>query len=114
MDGLQGILIAYEMRIKDPKQREVTFKSSQKNERNKNKSTSPALSSNEESDEEMANFVRNLKRGTGKYKGKIPFKCFKCGNIGHFVTKYPFNNNNEYNYKQRKRYSKGMSFFIEI
>jgi hypothetical protein len=30
--------------------------------------------SDSESDEEEANFVRKLKRGTGKYKGKLPFK----------------------------------------
>jgi hypothetical protein len=28
-----------------------------------------------ESDEEEANFVRRLQRGTKKYKGKLPFKC---------------------------------------
>ena len=35
----------------------------------------------EESDKEEANFVKKLKRGHGKYKGKFPFKCFKCGRI---------------------------------
>ena len=33
------------------------------------------------SDEEEDNFVRKLKRGQGKYKGKLPFKCFKCARI---------------------------------
>jgi len=33
--------------------------------------------------------VRKLKRGTDKYKGKFPFKCFNCGKIGHFTSKCP-------------------------
>ena len=32
---------------------------------------------------------RWLKKGSGKYKDKIPFKCFKCGKIGHFASKCP-------------------------
>ena len=34
------------------------------------------------SDEEEAKFVIRLDRGSGKYKGKIPFKCIKCGRVG--------------------------------
>jgi hypothetical protein len=33
------------------------------------------------------NHFRNLKKGYGKYKGKLPFKCFNCGKVGHFVDK---------------------------
>jgi hypothetical protein len=41
--------------------------------------------------EEIANFMKKLKKGTGKYKGKIPLICFNCGKIGHFANKcsYP-------------------------
>jgi hypothetical protein len=31
--------------------------------------------------------VINLKRGSSKYKGKLPFKCFNCGRVGNFVAK---------------------------
>jgi hypothetical protein len=34
--------------------------------------------------------VRKLKKGYGKYKGKLPFKCFNCGKVGHFLTKCPY------------------------
>jgi hypothetical protein len=34
--------------------------------------------------------VRKFKKVSNKYKGKFPFKCFNCGNIGHFSTKRPY------------------------
>jgi hypothetical protein len=76
MDELHGILTAYEMRIEKDKQekptrKEATFKASKKT---KTKEYKTYDNSDSELDEEEANFVRNLKRGTGKYKGKLPFK----------------------------------------
>ena len=45
--------------------------------------------------------MRKLKRRTGKYKGKLPLKSFKCGRIGHFASKCPYkinpNNDDEKN-----------------
>ena len=38
-------------------------------------------------DEILAKFVRRLTKGSGKYKGKFPFKCFNCGKVGHFTAK---------------------------
>ena len=31
-----------------------------------------------------AMFIRRLKKGSGKYKGNMSFKCFNCGKVGHF------------------------------
>jgi hypothetical protein len=33
--------------------------------------------------------VKRLKKGLGKYTGKLPFKCFNCGRIGNFANKCP-------------------------
>ena len=48
------------------------------------------MNSSNVSDEEEENFVRNIKRVHGKYKGKLTFKCFECGIVGHFSSKFPF------------------------
>jgi hypothetical protein len=58
----------------------------------------------------MENFVRKLKRGTRKYKGMIPFKCFNCGGIGKFSSKFPHKNkesDEEEDPKRKKKNQKG-------
>ena len=77
MDELHRILTAYEMITKQEKtsRKEETFKFSKKTKKNNQKSKSFSCSSCSEdsNDEEEANFVRKLKQGTNKFKGKLPF-----------------------------------------
>ena len=75
IDQLLGTLIAYEMRISKDKSitREASFKEDK--------------SIDSELDDIETKFVRRLKKGSGKYQGKMHFKCFNCGKIGHFSYK---------------------------
>lgn len=92
IDELRGSLTAYEMRKQDelPNSKEAAFKNSKKN--------SITDSEFEDLDEKELNLARKLKRGSRKYKGKIIFKYFSYGKVGHFVAKCPydkFENENE-------------------
>jgi hypothetical protein len=77
INQLLGTLTAYEMRINKDKSstREASFKA--------NKNTDSEL------DDIKEKFVRRLKKGSGKYQGKLPFKLFNYGKIGHFASKCP-------------------------
>jgi len=88
MDELHGILTSYEMRTRKerPTKEEKTFKASKK------KGGKDHVSNEDQSyifDEEITKFMKKLKKGTGKYKEKLPIKCFNCGKVGHFSFKYP-------------------------
>jgi hypothetical protein len=96
MDELHGILTAYEMRIEKHNlvMKEEAFKASKKTKKKNKENPKSECSCRDDSkeDEEMENFVRKLKRGTGKYKGILPLKCFNCGGIGNFYSKCPHKN----------------------
>ena len=85
----------------------------------KNKKKVEAETSNHddsEEDKEEANFVKNLKKGTGKYKGKLPLKWFGCGRIGHFSSKCPYNkhsNGEEESNRKSKEYKKKYKKFFQ-
>ena len=65
-------------RLKESSRKEAAFKASSKKQ-------------SENLDDEDALFIKKIEKGTGKYKGKLPLKCFNCGRIGHFSSKctYP-------------------------
>ena len=56
------------------------------------------------SKEKEDNFVRKLKRGQGKHKGKLPFKCFKCVDIGNFSSKYTYEKNRDSESEEESKY----------
>jgi hypothetical protein len=109
MDELHGILTTYEMRKEKDNlvMKEATFKASNKmNKKDKQKPKSYcSYNDDSEEDEEVADFVRRLKRGTKKYKGMLPLKCFNCDGVGHFANKclYKKNKGNEEDDSKKKR-----------
>ena len=90
---LYGIITVYEMRTEtnNVSRKEVVFKATGNPKSHRNECKNIAYMSDEEED----NFVIKLKRGQGKYKGKLPFKCFKCGRIGNFASKCTYEENED-------------------
>jgi hypothetical protein len=93
MDELHGIFTAYEMRTeqKNPDVKEATFKASKRSKQKKKEQEEYSSNSDvSKDDEEVANFVKRLNKGTdGRYRGKLPLICFNCDGIGHFANKCP-------------------------
>jgi hypothetical protein len=115
MDELHGIFTTYEIKIKheNPSKKESTFKASKKTKKNnKHKSKSNCNSSDDsDKDEEIANFVRKLKRETDKYKGILPLRCFNYDKIDHFENKFSnskkSDSDEEEDPKKENKYQKG-------
>jgi hypothetical protein len=47
--------------------------------------------------------VRRLNKGSYKYQGRLPFKCFNYGRIGHFASKYQHNKKDQ-KYEGEEKY----------
>jgi hypothetical protein len=114
MDELHGIFTAYEMRTEqeNPGTKEATFKASKKSKKKGKKKEKEDSNNSDisEDDEEVANFVRRLKKGTNdRYRGKLPLICFNCDGIGHFANKCPHKKKkiNEEDDSNRKQTYKG-------
>jgi hypothetical protein len=98
MDELHGICTTYEMRTEqeNPYVKEATFKASKRsNQKGKKQEKKHSNNSDvSEYDEEVANFVRRLNKGTdGRYRGKLPLICFNYDGIGNFSNKCPHKKN---------------------
>ena len=100
-EELHGVLIAYEMRLDEEEgtsHLETTFVASNKTNKDKQPSIENTCTCKYEekgddeeglSDDEYAYFMRKLKIGKGKFKGKLPLICFGYDEVGHFAAKFP-------------------------
>jgi hypothetical protein len=112
MDELHGIFTAYEMRTEqeNPDVKEAAFKASKRSKKKKKEQEEYSSNSDvSEDDEEVANFVKRLNKGTdGRYRGKLPLICFNCDGIGHFANKCPHKKKrNDEGYSKGKHTYKG-------
>jgi hypothetical protein len=83
MVQLHGILTSYEMRRGGPSEvKEAVFRTSTKGMELQITKGSEYIS-----EEDEINFVRKLQTGIGRFRGKLPFKCFDCGRVGHYARR---------------------------
>ena len=60
-------------------------------------------------EEDEINFVKKLQLGTGRFRGKLPFKCFSCGRFVHYTAKCPHKDKYEKGKELDKRNKKLLS-----
>eukprot|EP00253_Pinus_taeda_P026039 PITA_26039 len=70
--------------------REATFKASEKGKEKEDLKESGYIS-----EEDDVNFANNLQQGSRRFRGKLPFKCFACGRVGHYAAKCAHKDSNE-------------------
>ena len=88
---LHGIMTACEMRKGGPYEvKEVVFIAA-----GKGKEVEEQEGSGYVSEEDEINFVKKLQLGIGRFIGKLPFKFFSCGRVGHYVAKFPHKDSHE-------------------
>ena len=94
----------------NPDVKQATFKASKRSSKKKNEQEEYSSSNDvSEEDEEVANFVKRLNKGTnGKYRGKLPLIRFNCDGIGHFANKCPHKKKrNDEGYSKARQTYKG-------
>eukprot|EP00253_Pinus_taeda_P001518 PITA_01518 len=97
---LHGILTAFEMRKGGPSDmREAAFKASVMGKEKEENNELGYISK----EEDEVNFVKKLQRGSERFIGKLPFKFFACGRVGHYVAKC----HHKDKYEKGKEYAKG-------
>lgn len=105
LDSIIGKLTAFELNGYDGsvQKYEFAFRASVSNSsmrKSRDASPNESRSNKEANDEDSlveleALLAKRLPKGTGKYRGKLPLKCFACNNIGHIAANYP-NGDNEH------------------
>ena len=96
LNQLINTLIAYDMIIFNgkPTTKDLTLKLDKNPKKKHNDSFC-------ESDEEEAKFTRKIKRGSGKYRGKLPFMCFNCGKVFRYVSRRPKKKKKEHDPREK-------------
>ena len=96
---LHEIPTAYEMItvLNESSRKEAAFKASSKNQ-------------TENLDDEEALFIKKIEKGTGKYKGKLPLKCFNYGIIGHFASKCTYPKQDDNDERETSKFKKGKTW----
>ena len=79
------------------------------NESSRKEATLEASSKNqsENLDDEEALFIKKLEKGTRKYKGNLPLKCFKFGITAHFSLKCTYPKQDDSDERETSKFKKG-------